>query len=106
MRCSLKFAPAKHRSFQSMLKRNLVFTLILSISSNFTFTFINFFSRLKVTIYAVKNPTGNTTDLNEKLSHIKDYMTRDDILKVLLDEDGNPSPNLTNDKELEVKGCY
>lgn len=82
-----------------------MFTLILSISSNFTF-YIHFFSRLKVTIYAVKNPTGNTTDLNEKLSHIKDYMTRDDILKVLLDEDGNPSTNLTNDKELEVKGCY
>lgn len=59
-------------------------------------------TRLKVTIYAVKNPTGNTTDLNEKLSHIKDYMTRDDILRVLLDEDGNPSPNLTSDKELEV----
>lgn len=77
--------------------------MILSISSNFTFTFINFFSRLKVTIYAVKNPTGNTTDLNEKLSHIKDYMTRDDILKVLLDEDGNPSPNLTSDKELAGK---
>lgn len=59
-------------------------------------------TRLKVTIYAVKNPTGNTTDLNEKLSHVKDYMTRDDILSVLLDEDGNLNPNLTNDKELEV----
>ena len=105
MFCSLKFSLVKQCSFQSLLLRNLLFTLILSISSNFTL-YIHFFPRLKVTIYAVKNPTGNTTDLNEKLSHIKDYMTRDDILKVLLDEDGNPSPNLTNDKELEVKGCY
>ena len=79
--------------------------LILSISSKFTPNNSFIFS-LKVTIYAVKNPTGNTTDLNEKLSHVKDYMTRDDILSVLLDEDGNLNPNLTNDKELEVKRCY
>ena len=62
-----------------------------------------FFSSIKVTIYAVKTPSGNSTDLNEKLSQAKEYLTRDDILKVLVDEDGNLSPNLTNDKELEVR---
>lgn len=40
--------------------------------------------------------------MNERLSQTKEYLTRDDILDVLLDEDGNLSPNLTNDKELEV----
>ena len=64
------------------------------------------FSSIKVTIYAVKNPTGNTTDLSERLSRVKEYLTRDDILDALLDEDGNLSPNLTNDKELEVSGWY
>ena len=64
--------------------------------------FIVSFSSIKVTIYAVKNPIGNTADLNERLSQAKEYMTRDDILDTLLDEDGNLSPNLTNDKELEV----
>ncbi|KAJ7379361.1 hypothetical protein OS493_016595 [Desmophyllum pertusum] len=59
-------------------------------------------NRIKVTIYAVKTPSGNSTDLNDKLSQAKEYLTRDDILKVLLDEDGNLSPNITNDKELEV----
>lgn len=62
-----------------------------------------FFSSIKVTIYAVKTPSGNSTDLNDKLSQAKEYLTRDDILEVLLDEDGNLSPNLTNDKELEVR---
>ena len=57
-----------------------------------------------VTIYAVKNPSGNNTDLNEKLSRAKEYLTKDEILDVLLDDDGNLSPNLTNNKELEV-GC-
>lgn len=61
-------------------------------------------SSIKVTIYAVKNPIGNSTDLDEKLSQVKEYLTRDDILDALLDEDGNLSPNLTNDKELEVPG--
>lgn len=40
--------------------------------------------------------------MNERLSQAKEYLTRDDILDVLLDEDGNLNPNLTNDKELEV----
>ena len=40
--------------------------------------------------------------MNERLSQAKEYMTRDDILDALLDEDGNLSPNLTNNKELEV----
>lgn len=44
--------------------------------------------------------------MNEKLSQVKEYLTRDDILDALLDEDGNLSPNLTNDKELEVRGWY
>ena len=57
-----------------------------------------------VTIYAVKNPSGNNTDLNEKLSRAKEYLTKDEILEALLDDDGNLSPNLTNNKELEV-GC-
>ena len=57
-----------------------------------------------VTIYAVKNPSGNNTDLNEKLSRAKEYLTKDEILDALLDDDGNLSPNLTNNKELEV-GC-
>ena len=57
-----------------------------------------------VTIYAVKNPFGNNTDLNEKLSRAKEYLTKDEILDALLDDDGNLSPNLTNNKELEV-GC-
>ena len=61
---------------------------------------------IKVTIYAVKNPNGNSTDLDEKLSQVKEYLTRDDILDALLDEDGNLSPNLTNDKELEVPGWF
>lgn len=65
--------------------------------------FIASFSSIKVTIYAVKNPIGNITDLNEKLSQAKEYLTRDDILDILLDEDGNLSPNLTDDKELEVR---
>ena len=57
-----------------------------------------------VTIYAVKNPaTGNSTDLNDKLSQVKEYLTKDEILDVLLDENGNLSPNLTNDKDLEVR---
>ena len=55
-----------------------------------------------VTIYAVKNPSGNNTDLNEKLSRVKEYLTKDEILDALLDDDGNLSPNLTNNKELEV----
>lgn len=57
-----------------------------------------------VTIYAVKNPSGNNTDLNEKLSRAKEYLTKDEILDALLDDDGNLSPNFTNNKELEV-GC-
>ena len=69
----------------------------------FTACIIVVFSSIKVTIYAVKTPSGNITDLNEKLSQVKEYLTRDDILEVLLDEDGNLSPNLTNDKELEVQ---
>ena len=68
--------------------------------------FIVLFSSIKVTIYAVKTPSGNSTDLNDKLSQAKEYLTRDDILKVLLDEDGNLSPNITNDKELEVRKCH
>lgn len=40
--------------------------------------------------------------MNERLSQAKEYLTRDDILDVLLDEDGNLNLNLTNDKELEV----
>ena len=56
-----------------------------------------------VTIYAVKNPSGNNTDLNEKLSRAKEYLTKDEILDVLLDENGNLSPNITNDKEFEVR---
>ena len=40
--------------------------------------------------------------MNERLSQAKEYLTRDDILDVLVDEDGNLSPNLTDDKELEV----
>ena len=55
-----------------------------------------------VTIYAVKNPSGNNSDLNEKLSRAKEYLTKDEILDALLDDDGNLSPNLTNNKELEV----
>ena len=42
--------------------------------------------------------------MDEKLSQVKEYLTGDDILDALLDEDGNLSPNLTNDKELEVQG--
>ena len=64
------------------------------------------FPSIKVTIYAIKNPTGNNTDLNERLSRAKEYLTRDDILDALLDEDGNLSPNLTNDKELEVRRWF
>lgn len=57
-----------------------------------------------VTIYAVKNPaTGNSTDLNDKLSQAKEYLTKDEILDILLDENGNLSPNLTNDKDLQVR---
>ena len=64
------------------------------------------FPSIKVTIYAIKNPTGNNTDLNERLSRAKEYLTRDDILDAHLDEDGNLSPNLTNDKELEVRRWF
>ena len=42
--------------------------------------------------------------MDEKLSKVIEYLTRDDILDALLDEDGNLSPNLTNDQELEVPG--
>ena len=59
-----------------------------------------------VTIYAVKNPVKNNTDLNDKLSRVKEHLTKDEILDVLLDEKGNLSPNLTNDKELEVRNNY
>ena len=55
-----------------------------------------------VTIYAVKNPSGNNTDLNEKLSRAKEYLTKDQILDALLDDDGNVRLNLTNNKQLEV----
>lgn len=89
-----------------MFKRNLVFILIFLILFNFIFILINFFFRLKVIIYVVKNLIGNIIDFNEKLLYIKDYMIWDDILKVFFDEDGNLSLNLINDKELEVKGCY
>ena len=58
-------------------------------------------SRITVTLYAVTNPI-NTTDPQSKINQAKTYLSRDQILAALQDEDGNPSIKLTNNSELEV----
>ncbi|KAK3732012.1 hypothetical protein QZH41_016882, partial [Actinostola sp. cb2023] len=55
---------------------------------------------IKITLYAVINSPTNTTDVQTKVDQVKRYLSRDDILSVLLDKNGNLSPELTNSTEL------